>query len=721
MFTRFLPALLTLLALLGAQLALAQPANDDLCDALLLTPDASCQVVNVTGYSLQPGEVAVGFFGTGSIWYQFVASQDSLILVSANYPGQTETRGTLTLYLAKGGVCAFDSLEMLVDNSSEMGDRAQTELPTITTTVTPGQTYYVRYEPSSSLTGGSKDSADVCIQLETLQTSANDDVCDAFPVTVDGPSVPYVNLGATVQPGEFLLAPGPRFDDFLGLNSWGGDFFIRASVWFTFVAPNSGSVDIDMADLAPLGNHDSKVAVFEATDCNDFSTFTPVYYRDSWRDAAPGSPFGRIVGSVFGQQVSCLTPGQTYYVLVDGSQGFLSSSYNSDGVGNISIRTAEPNLPQFTMDSDWAPGNNSSASVAIPSISPFDGLPSGGGAPYSYAWSNGGSTDTITGLSDGIYSLTVTGSNGCTATDSVEVAFLRRPTDVQVVTDTAYLAPISWVDNSDNEDGFKLYRNGRKIAVLDANVTSYVDTPQIFGRPIVYTLRAYKHVNGNVEVSEESNGATYQMPKNFKKLELRFVCYDPATDLLTWEVTNDNDQFFPYIYAQWWSAQRDTFYAPSGTSTFQTVNNPQDPGTYGDDNITGIWYVLKDFHVESKLVLNVPLTETCPQLRQGQSSAPIAAHYLPGEVVLPDAAPMAALEASLQVGPNPFVASLRLQSMLPVTGELRLFNVAGQLVQRQFVDLSQPTEIATGDLPAGMYLLQLQTAAGSISRKLQKR
>ena len=82
---------------------------------------------------------------------------------------------------------------------------------------------------------------------------------------------------------------------------------------------------------------------------------------------------------------------------------------------------------------------------------------------------------------------------------------------------------------------------------------------------------------------------------------------------------------------------------------------------------------------------------------------------------------MAALEASLQVGPNPFVASLRLQSMLPVTGELRLFNVAGQLVQHQLVDLSQPTEVATGDLPAGMYLLQLQTAAGTISRKLQKR
>lgn len=718
MVTRFLPSLLTLLALLGAQLVLAQPANDDLCNALLLTPGASCQVVNVTDYSLQPGEEAAGFSApTGSIWYRFVAPPGGLILVSANYPGQTTTTfGYLTLYLANGGICAFDSLEEVAENTFEMGDDEQTELATITTSVTPGETYYVRYEPSPS--PSSNDSSDVCIQLETLQTSANDDVCDAFPVTVDGPSVPYVNLGATTQPGEALLAPGPRFDDFLGVKSWGTDFFIRASLWFTFVAPNSGSVDIDLADLTPLGNHDSKIAVFEATDCNDFSTFTPIYYRDSWFDIAPGAFIGRIVGSVQGQQVSCLMPGQTYYVLVDGSQGLLSSSYNSDGVGNIAIRTAEPNLPQFTLDSDWAPGNNGSATVSVPSLDFF--LPAGGGLPYSYAWSNGGTTDTITGLSDGFYSVTVTGSNGCSATDSVEVAFLRRPTDVQVVTDTAYLAPISWVDNSDNEDGFKLYRNGRKIAVLDSNVTAYVDTPQIFGHPIVYTVRAYKHVHGNVELSEESNGATYEMPRNFQKLGLSFVCYDPATDLLTWEVTNDNDQFFPYIYAQWWSAQRDTFYAPSGTSTFQTVNNPQDPSTYGDDNITGIWYVLKDFHVESEVVFNVPLTETCPQLRRSQPSAPIAAHHLPGEVVLPDAAPLAALEASLQIGPNPFRASLRLQSMLPVQGEVRLFNVAGQLMQRQAVDLAQPTELATDELPAGMYLLQLQTAAGTITRKVQK-
>lgn len=46
---------------------------------------------------------------------------------------------------------------------------------------------------------------------------------------------------------------------------------------------------------------------------------------------------------------------------------------------------------------------------------------SGGTAPYTYSWSNGGTTATITGLSYGIYTVTVTDANGCERTSSVVV------------------------------------------------------------------------------------------------------------------------------------------------------------------------------------------------------------------------------------------------------------------------------------------------------------
>ncbi|HRI58178.1 MAG TPA: T9SS type A sorting domain-containing protein [Saprospiraceae bacterium] len=47
--------------------------------------------------------------------------------------------------------------------------------------------------------------------------------------------------------------------------------------------------------------------------------------------------------------------------------------------------------------------------------------PTGGTSGYSYSWSNGGSTQTITGLAPGSYSVTVTDANGCTDVKTVTV------------------------------------------------------------------------------------------------------------------------------------------------------------------------------------------------------------------------------------------------------------------------------------------------------------
>ncbi|MBN4066018.1 SBBP repeat-containing protein [Candidatus Amoebophilus asiaticus] len=70
-----------------------------------------------------------------------------------------------------------------------------------------------------------------------------------------------------------------------------------------------------------------------------------------------------------------------------------------------SINISEPDsLRLFTLSTDAAAGqNDGTASVSV----------SGGISPYSYLWNNGKTTQTITGLAPGNYSVTVTDANAC--------------------------------------------------------------------------------------------------------------------------------------------------------------------------------------------------------------------------------------------------------------------------------------------------------------------
>lgn len=68
----------------------------------------------------------------------------------------------------------------------------------------------------------------------------------------------------------------------------------------------------------------------------------------------------------------------------------------------------------------------STTSVSVSAAGASDGQASvsvtGGSAPYTYSWTNGGTTSSIGSLAGGVYSVTVTDGNGCVETGGVAVA-----------------------------------------------------------------------------------------------------------------------------------------------------------------------------------------------------------------------------------------------------------------------------------------------------------
>lgn len=102
--------------------------------------------------------------------------------------------------------------------------------------------------------------------------------------------------------------------------------------------------------------------------------------------------------------ITGLAPGM-YTVTVTGTAGC---------IGEASVTIEEPtelNVQTLQTDITCNGGSDGEASVVV----------TGGTAPYSYTWSNGGSTATITGLTAGTYDVTVTDANECSISASVTI------------------------------------------------------------------------------------------------------------------------------------------------------------------------------------------------------------------------------------------------------------------------------------------------------------
>lgn len=209
-----------------------------------------------------------------------------------------------------------------------------------------GTEYFIRYD--------AQNPANISAQTVRITdcSPTNDRPENAIFINVGEPCAGnvYSNTGASIQPGE----PDPDADPSDGLvGRWQND--INRTVWFSFIAPASGTIRITTEIIPQGSNYDTQIALYTLSDLTDFSTF-----RLLESDEDSGN-FG--LGFNGELTYTGLLPDDIYYIQVDG--------YGvTDGTFCIVVEEAAPR----TIESNCSKGY---------AAAPVNGLVSGGDRWYN--------------------------------------------------------------------------------------------------------------------------------------------------------------------------------------------------------------------------------------------------------------------------------------------------------------------------------------------------
>jgi hypothetical protein len=265
-------------------------------------------------------------------------------------------------------------------------DIAAATLDNVTLVSNAGGTFYVRLRAASP----------TCTTYSNVITivvsAAGDNVCSPVSITT-GNNGPYTNIGATGEVGEV----SPPETSCNSQSAWcAASNSVVNSIWFSFVAPPSGRVSIRLNPNYTLW--DSQFALYSASNCANFGTFTLIAANDD----SSSTPFNSYIAP------KCLTPGATYYLKVDGYQA------STNGSWGILLTEESSILPTATISGSQAicNGNSANLSIAFTGTSLFT-YSVNGGAPVTT--SNNPETVVVSPGTTTAYSVTAISDANCPA------------------------------------------------------------------------------------------------------------------------------------------------------------------------------------------------------------------------------------------------------------------------------------------------------------------
>jgi hypothetical protein len=374
------------------------PANNDCSGAIpLAVQPESCNNGSGTFQQLNYGQPTISYNSAftqacggncGDTWYQFTMPYTGTAVIEGN---DDAIGGALGDYSDMTVVAYTGTCGALTPIECEMGGLGNDVGYQIA--ATPGSTVWVQVFNDQG--DDENENYEICVSI-----GCGFDNCLDAQIVPMLPNIPYCFNTSSAEPED--IAGGDP-----GYNECSEGDNPEHSVYYYFETDCNGS-DVTLSVINGQING-SCILGITPTDGFNISLFQDATPCDNNPDALVDCQIFTACEALpinWSFTYTGLTPNTPYMIQIDG--GFGNNGGNN--TGEIMITTSTN--PQVTPDSTpvTCAGLGTAAATTI-----------GGSWPYTYQWSNGATDSLITGLTAGMYYVTLTGANGCVEIDSVEV------------------------------------------------------------------------------------------------------------------------------------------------------------------------------------------------------------------------------------------------------------------------------------------------------------
>ena len=375
--------------LFGGFQLIAAPVNDEPCGAIPLSATETCTFStydnNAATASAGIAAPGCGNYSGADVWFQVQMPNNGYHL---KIDLQAGTLSDLAIAVYEGADC--NSLSLLsCDANSGSGNMPSLIIDDGCLFSEAGKTFWIRVWDEN---GDESGTFDICVSAITPPVSGAVAGCGSNPITgntcCDAILLTDNMNGYCGNTGGYTDDP-PSIPGFCA--------FIENNSWIAFVAEAS-TVEIGILHSNCASGNGIQAILFETSDCTNFTQIS----EDCWNPGPSGSSSGSLIANN-------LTPGETYYLMIDGWNGEVCD-YTLSIVSGVLTTSAT------ATDSIICAGQSTTLSANVYGV-----------GPYTYSWTPAASLDnpsspnpTATPMVTTTYTLVVTSPNE-TVSESVQI------------------------------------------------------------------------------------------------------------------------------------------------------------------------------------------------------------------------------------------------------------------------------------------------------------